>query len=237
MTRLPIAKSSRALRILAIALVFLPVSQLASAQVRGTEEIAPSEAPSVDPDQNSLDLPILSGPQLPPPPPTLTLPEVPSPFLGCWEGDPGAFDTVATDAGVVDIGAPGRIVFCYRHHSIDVPEAEVTIGVKGHVLDWLLHLGLGFSTYKAQGVSTSVFAVTPTEIRARTTLVVTQTEHWLYVIPSRTEQPSEVDWRVTLTAPDVTIVQGRQVIVTSGLKIWGAWHGTFHRITDDDTNG
>jgi hypothetical protein len=220
MSCLSTSKPSRALRILAIGFLFLAFSHIASAQ-------------SANSDQNSLELPILTGPQLPLPPPTLTLPEVPSPFLGCWEGNPGAFDTVANDAGVVDIGAPGRIVFCYRHHSIEMPEAQIKIGVKGHVLDVLLHLGLSFSTYKAQGVSTSVFAVTPTQIRARTTLVVIQTEHWLYVIPSRTEQPSEVDWLATLTAPDSTMVQGRQVIVTGGLRIWGAWHGTFHRIQDD----
>jgi hypothetical protein len=63
--------------------------------------------------------------------------------------------------------------------------------------------------------------------------VITQTEHWLYVIPSRNDQPSEVDWLVTLTAPNSTLVQGRQVISVSGLKMWGAWHGTFHRIVDE----
>jgi hypothetical protein len=132
----------------------------------------------------------------------------------------------------VGIGEPGRIVFCYRRHSIEVPEAEVNIGFKGHVMDWMLHLGLGFSTFKAHGVKTQVFGLTPTEIHARTELVITQTEHWLYVIPSKSDQPSEVDWLVTLTAPDTTTVQGRQVISVSGLNMWGSWHGTFRRITE-----
>ncbi len=237
MARSRIAKVYRATYILAIAVLFLPVSRHASAQVPNAQEVAPIEAaPSTAPDQSSLELPVLNGPQLPPPPATLPLPEVPSPFLGCWEGNPGSFDTLATDVGIVGIGAPGRIVFCYHHHSIDVPEAKVTIGVKGHVLDLLIHFGLAFSTYNAHGVSTSVFAITPTQIRARTTLVIVQTEHWLYVIPSHTEQPSEVDWQATMTAPDTTVVQGRQVIFTNGLKMWGAWHGTFHRLTDE-TNG
>jgi hypothetical protein len=237
MARSRIAKVYRTTYILAIAVLFLLVSRHASAQVLNAQEVAPIEAaPSTAPDQSSLELPILTGPQLPPAPAALPLPEVPSPFLGCWEGNPGSFDTVATDVGMVDIGAPGRIVFCYYHHSIDVPEAKIAIGFKGHALDLLIHLGLGFSTYKAHGVSTSVFAITPTQIRARTTLVIVQTEHWLYVIPSHTDQPCEVDWQATLTAPDTTVVQGRQIIFTSGLKMWGAWHGTFHRITDD-TNG
>ena len=152
MVRPLIAKSSRASRILAILVLFLMISRHGSAQVRSTEEVAPREAaPNIAPDQSSLELPVLTGPQLPPPPATLPLPDVPSPFLGCWEGNPGSFDTLATDVGIVGIGAPGRIVFCYHHHSIDVPEAKVTIGMKGHVLDWLIHFGLAFSTYNAHG--------------------------------------------------------------------------------------
>src|SRR5580700_12217713 len=160
MARSRIAKVYRTTYILAIAVLFLLVSRHASAQVLNAQEVAPIEAaPSTAPDQSSLELPILTGPQLPPAPAALPLPEVPSPFLGCWEGNPGSFDTVATDVGMVDIGAPGRIVFCYYHHSIDVPEAKIAIGFKGHALDLLIHLGLGFSTYKAHGVSTSVFAI------------------------------------------------------------------------------
>jgi hypothetical protein len=207
--------------------------QLSVAGAQGDITPVPSTNQTSEPSHQVFELPTLNGPQLPAPPPAIELPEVPSPFLGCWEGNPGAFDTLATDSGVVDIGTPGRIVFCYRRHSIEVPEAEVKIGFKGHVIDWLLHLGLGFSTFKAHGVATEVFGATPLEIHARTTLVITQTDHWLYVIPSHTDQPSEVDWLATLTAPDTTLVQGRQVISISGLNMWGSWHGTFRRITDE----
>jgi hypothetical protein len=62
--------------------------------------------------------------------------------------------------------------------------------------------------------------------------MIIQTHHWLYVIPSRTEQPSQVDWFITLTASDTALVQASQVIANSGLNMWGTWHGTFHRIAD-----
>ena len=236
----------KASSLIATTVLLLATTQQCVAGAQGDITSVPNASQTSEPSQQVFELPTLevfelptlNGPLLPAPPPAIELPEVPSPFLGCWEGDPGAFDTLATDSGLVDIGTPGRgtpgrIVFCYRRHSIEVPEAEVKIGFKGHVVDWLLHRGLGFSTFKARGVTTEVFGVTPLEIHARTNLKITQTEHWLYVIPSDTDQPSEVDWLATLTAPDTTLVQGRQVISISGLNMWGSWHGTFRRVTDE----
>ena len=178
-------------------------------------------------------LPSLTGPQLPPPPPTLTTPEIPSPFLGCWQGDPGKFDTVQTDVGLVDIGSPGRIVFCYDEHTVELPEAQVRIHPGARAIDWLMHFGLGFSTYNAHGLHTDIYAISPVNIHGRTTLALTQTEHWLYVIPSRHEQPSEVDWIVTLIRPDTALIEASQVIYDKDFRMWGTWHGTFHRMAEN----
>ncbi|HKV53691.1 MAG TPA: hypothetical protein VJN94_03525 [Candidatus Binataceae bacterium] len=195
-----------------------------SAQQQGSDESSSS---------NSLELPQLSGPQLPPAPPPLAAPEVPSALLGCWEGNPGKFDSIQTDTGLVDIGAPGKIIFCYTHSGIEVPEADVAISAKGRALDLVYHLGLGFSTFKAHGIRTDILAVTQTTIRARMELDIVQTDHWLYLIPSHADQPSQVDEVFTLESDDTALVRAEQVIFLNGLKMWGTWHGVFHRLEED----
>jgi hypothetical protein len=109
------------------------------------------------------------------------MPELPSVFLGCWQGDPGAFDS--SGGGFGFLGAPGKIVFCYSARSITVPEAEVRITPVGHVADWIEHLCLGYRSFKAHGISTDIYSITPTRIHGRTQLSVTATDHWLYFIP------------------------------------------------------
>jgi len=195
-----------------------------------THSHASSQTLAAPNDDNTLVLPQLIGPELPPSPTPLVLPTLPSAFFGCWQGDPGAFDSLASDAGIVDLGVPGKITFCYHDHTIEVPEANIKVTAGGRALDLLMHLGLGFSTFLAHGVSTDVFAVTSTQIHARTTLAVVQTEHWLYVIPAHTEQQSQVDWIATLVGPDLVLLNAQQVISNSGLRLWGTWHGLFHRI-------
>ncbi len=188
----------------------------------------PTSVPS-QPRENTLVLPQLSGPQLSPPPPVLESPQIPSPFIGCWDGDPRRFDYVATDAGLVDIGSPGEITFCYTENTFLVPEAEVRINPSARVLDWLVHFGLGYSTFKAHGIDTDIYRVTARQIYGRSNLVIDLTDHWLYLIPSHTQEPSQVDVVATLVGPNTMLVQANQVIFLENLKMWGTWHGFFHR--------
>jgi hypothetical protein len=217
----------RSLLVLVSATMLTAANAFAQTQT-GEQGTLPVSPPTTE--SQPLELPPLTGPQLPPAPPALESPVIPTGLLGCWEGNPGKFDTLGTDAGIVGIGTPGKIVFCYYENRIDIPEADVIINPKGRVLDVLLHLGLGFSTYKAHGVSTDIFSVTQSSIHARTQLDIVMTEHWLYVIPSHTDEPSQVDEFFTLKSPDTALIQAQQVIFLNGLKMWGTWHGDFHRL-------
>jgi hypothetical protein len=212
----------------------LPVSPHQQAQVA-----QPAAEPQNQGDEGTLVLPKLEGPRLPPAPPAIESPNIPYSFRGCWEGDPDGFDWVATDPGLIAfgghgmaVGGPGKITFCYSEHQISVPNAEVRISVAVHALDVLSHLGLGFSTFAAHGISTDLYAITPTRMRARTDLVVVQTDHWLYVIPAHSGWPSEVDWTARLTGPDAVLIEAQQIILNSGLRTWGGWHAVFHRVAD-----
>jgi len=71
---------------------------------------------------NVLELAPIIGTRLPPPPPEIEHPEIPSPFIGCWEGHANGFDSEVSSTGVT-LGSPGRIVFCYQPNRIVVPEA------------------------------------------------------------------------------------------------------------------
>jgi hypothetical protein len=204
----------------------IPVSPHQQAQA-----VQPPE-PQIQGDESTLVLPKLEGPQLPPAPPVIESPNIPSVFQGCWEGDPHGFDWVATDPGLMAVGGPGKITFCYSEHEISVPNAEVRISVAAHALDVLAHLGLGFSTFAAHGINTDLYAITPTRMRGRTDLVVVHTDHWLYVLPAHTGQPSEVDWTARQTGPDAVLIEAQQIILNSGLRMWGGWHAVFHRVAD-----
>ena len=118
----------------------------------------------------------------------------------------------------MDIGTPGKIVLCYYQNRIEVPEADVIINAKGRVLDLLLHLGLGFSTYKAHGVNTDIFSMTQTSIHARTRLDIVMTQHWLYVIPTHTDEPSQVDEIFTLKTPEHGLSTSATSYILSGAE-------------------
>ncbi len=214
--------------------LFLAVALNADAAAQFAPQAGPSIAmePSALPSpDNALVLPPLSGPEFPAAPPRIETPVIPSAFIGCWQGEPGGFDSVATTAGVVDIGTPGKTTFCFDGHSVEVPEAQVRVSAKAHALDILVHLGLGYSTYDAHGVQTDIFSIDPGRIYARTTLVIIDTTHWLYVIPMRTPQPAAAEEIVTLVGTDTLLVRARMIVAFGGLKMWGTWHAYFHRVS------
>ena len=124
----------------------------------------PSINPAPPHADDTLELSPLASPELAPPPPVIADPEIPAAFIGCWEGHPQGFDSIKTSEGIVDIGTPGRIVFCFDGHAIQVPSVEIDISPKAHILDLVMHLGLGHDTYSAHGVRTDVFSVTANTI-------------------------------------------------------------------------
>jgi hypothetical protein len=178
----------------------------------------------------TLVLPPMVGPELPLAAPALKLPQLSSAFVGCWEGEPEDFDSEGADPGLFRVGSPGRMVFCYSQNYIGVPEFDLRIRPAARAVDLALHLGLGFSTLKAHGIHTDVYSVSASRIHARTKLLLLVTEHWLYLIPRRTEQPGIVDWFATLTAPDSLLLQARELFFADGHRAWGTLHGEFHRI-------
>ncbi len=116
-----------------------------------------------------LELAPLHGPRLPLAPPPIAEPIIPSPFLGCWEAKPDKFDMIVDSFGSATIGSPGEIIFCYRENRIEVPEAKIHFGIGDWIKDVLLHLGLGLTLAKLDpaGITTQIYAVTNTQIHAR----------------------------------------------------------------------
>ena len=119
--------------VLAISAI-VTLSLLASAQAHYQNEFTPAvpwdlATPSALPSgMNMLELAPAHGPRLPPAPPPLEKVEIPSPFIGCWEGNPNGWDTVVDAFSGFTVGQPGRIVFCYRPTHIDAPTAAVAMG-------------------------------------------------------------------------------------------------------------
>jgi hypothetical protein len=177
---------------------------------------------------------------MPPAPAPLHDVEVPDAFVGCWVGTPGGFDRifpVASRTGT-PLAQPGEIVFCYRKHAIEVPRAEVYVPPAIRALDLAIHLGLGYSSYRAHGLKTDVYVVTPTAMRGRTVLEVENKFHLLYAIPiGDSSQPARVDWYARLIDRDTVRIDAYQVAWTQGRVEYGAiWHAFFKRTINPNGN-
>ena len=96
----------------------------------------------------------------------------------------------------------------------------------------LANLDLGFNTFKAHGVSTDVYQVTLTHIRARTTLQLDITFHLFLLFPiHQGPQFSQVDWEATSEGSNLLLAKADEVFDYNGQLIMaGSWHGYFHRI-------
>ena len=180
-----------------------------------------------EPGNQVLELAPLIGSELPPAPPALANPQIPSPFLGCWEGKAAGFDYVSTSN---TLGGPSRIVFCYRPTRIDVPEVEIQFGVADWVKDVALHMGLGLTLVSVDtpAISTTIYKITSTQIHARTFVPTKVRELFFWVLPISTTEMLVDEELATLTGPDSIFVQARQTLDVSGTHSVRAWHATFH---------
>jgi hypothetical protein len=195
---------------------------------------APSQIPTepkITGSETTLELPQLRGPELPPAPPVLREAVIPSPFLGCWTGNPERFDSVVSSSGTFTIGAPGRIVFCYRHDHIDVPEAGIAFSPADWALNVALHIGLGITTVAIDtpDIRTEIYAITATQIHSRTFVPTNVTERVLYLVPVTRREILIDEELVTLIDPATLLVEARQALDLPGGHSIRTWHAYFHR--------
>ena len=173
---------------------------------------------------------------LPPAPPAIPAPVIPAGFVGCWEGNAGAWDEftwLPTRLPLTyNIGAPGKIRFCYKNNTIEVPRADVYISPAKHALDLALNLGLNYNTASAHSISTDIYSITPTMVHSRTQLTVVIRAHLLLLIPlDMLSEPVIDDETATLVSPNLTKVMGRQVLMLQGQPQFSAtWHADFNRV-------
>ena len=218
----------------------ITLSFLASAHAQYQNEFTPAvpsdlATPSAPPSgMNMLELAPARGPRLPPAPPPLENVEIPSPFIGCWEGNPNGWDTVVDSFGGFTVGKPGRIVFCYRPTRIDVPTAAVAMGATDWMKDVAGHLGLGITIPKvdATGIRTTIYAMTPTQIQARTYVPLKGVELLFWVIPLSINQGATDEEIATLKDQDTISVVARQELIAPGMESLRYWHADFHRIPE-----
>jgi hypothetical protein len=179
---------------------------------------------------NLLQIPQLTKPEMPPVPAPIRWPIIPSGFVGCWRGDPGGFDEVATDPGDYDIGTPGRIFFCYHNHGIDFQSAKIDISRHAMARVIISQLGLGYITFNARGIKTVVLLVTADTLRSRTYVDVVGTEHLLYIIPIHFHEHMLEDEISRFVDAKTLRMNARFLLSAGGQNMWGTWHANFHRV-------
>ncbi len=197
-----------------------------------------NQALEVVPSQNNriLELPPLIGGALPPPPPPVTNPVIPSPFIGCWEGSVERWDSALGNFQNVTFYRPARIVFCYRPNRIDVRVAE--IGVEFAAPPWVKdiasHLGFGLAIVQADhhDISNAIYAITPTQIHARTFVPLKIVGIWRWLLPVARHQVLVDEELAQKKDLDHLSVQARLEIEVDGLPAVRTWHADFRRTID-----
>jgi hypothetical protein len=179
---------------------------------------------------NLLQIPQLAKPEMPPVPAPIRSPIIPSGFVGCWRGDAKGFDQLAMDGGVFDIGAPGRIFFCYHNHTIQFQSAEITISRQARIHDIGHQLGLGYTTFKARGIKTDVLLTRTDALRSRSDIDVEGTEHLFYLIPIHFHERMVEDEVSTLENTNTLRMNARFLLHADGQNMWGTWHADFYRV-------
>lgn len=225
----------RASMTLCLTLAIAGIPTLSCAQSQYEFKVpAPSAIASPAPGKDTLELPPAYGPSLPPAPPPLERVEIPSPFLGCWEGNPNSWDYLSDSFGSATIGKPGRIVFCYRSNRIDVPLAKIAMHADDWIKNALFHAGLGLTIpgVDQEHVSTQIYAITSTQIWARTFVPLKSLELVFWIIPMRTRYLLTDEELATLTDPNTVMVHARQELDAGDVQSLRYWHAEFYRIPD-----
>ncbi|MGB3552109.1 MAG: hypothetical protein WA993_15580 [Candidatus Binatus sp.] len=209
-------------------------------QSPGSQSPQGNQALEVVPSQNNriLELPPLVDGALPPPPQPLINPEIPSPFIGCWEGTVERWDSAVGNFQNVTISKPGRIVFCYRPNHIDVPvaELEAEFAAPAWIKGIATHLGfrLDFVKVDRNDISNRIYAITPSQIYARTFVPLSIIGHWRWVLPVPKHAALVDEELVQKKDLDHLSVQARQELEVDGLPAVRTWHADFHRTADPD---
>ncbi|HVA76894.1 MAG TPA: hypothetical protein VNF27_03320, partial [Candidatus Binataceae bacterium] len=173
----------------------------------------------------------LAKPEMPRMPPALRSPAIPPGFVGCWNGDPGGFDRVATDRGDV-VGTPVQIYFCYGNHAIEFQSADIVISPRARARDIAHQLGLGYTTLMARGIKTEVYLVTADTLRSRTDVDVEGIEHLFYLVPIKFHEQMVEDEVSKLVGPNMLTIHACFVLTAPQQHMWGTWHAYFHRVVN-----
>lgn len=207
-------------------------------QFPGSQSPQGNQALEVAPSQNNriLELPPLVGGALPAPPPPVTNPLIPSTFIGCWEGTVERWDSAGGNFQDVTLSRPGRIVFCYRRNHIDVPVAELEAGFAEppFIKDIATHLGFSFAFVKVDENDTfnRIYAITPTQIYARTYVPLKIIGIWRWLLPVARRQVLVDEELAQKKDLDHLSIQARQEIEVDGLPAVRTWHADFRRTID-----
>lgn len=210
----------------------------ASGQFPASQSPQGNQALELAPSQNNriLELPPLVGGALPSPPPPVTNPEIPSPFIGCWEGTVERYDSADGNFQDVTISRPGRIVFCYRRNHIDVPVAELEAGFDAP--SWFkeiaTHLGFSFAFVKVDqnNIFNRIYAITSTQIYARTFVPLRIIGIWRWLLPVARGQVLVDEELAQKKDLDHLSIRARQELEVDGLPAVRTWHADFHRTID-----
>jgi hypothetical protein len=210
----------------------------AGGQFPGSQSPQGNQALEVAPSQNTriLELPPLVGGALPSPPPPVTNPVIPSPFIGCWEGTVERYDSAVGNFQNVTIIRPARIVFCFRPNHIDVRVAEIGAEFLAPPLikEIATHLGFGLAFVKADhnDISNRIYAITPTQIYARTFVPLKIVGVWRWLLPVPRHMALVEEELAQKKDLDHLSVQARQELDVGGLLGVRTWHADFHRTVD-----
>jgi hypothetical protein len=176
-----------------------------------------------------LELPRMTGLELPPPGPPLGDPQIPTGFFGCWIGTPVKFDTILPALEPASLYRLRRVTKCYLPGRIKTQEYTLELTPKHRLLNTVLSfLSLGSHSAQVAQENTAVHGLAPRQIYSRGMLTLNLTESSLLKFP-QTTQATVVDEEVaTLVDPDHVAIVGRAFLTGAGTRSVGTWHADLH---------
>jgi hypothetical protein len=198
----------------------------------------------------NIELPQLSGLNVPAGGQSMVSPQIASAFFGCWAGIPGRFDSISGAPGPGALSALRRVALCYLPSRIETDQFDLELEQRHATLHRVLRvIGLAHLQVRIVRASADIYETSERQIHSRGALTLEIAQSSLFSFGS-TSRVTVIDEEVaTLVGADVLSIVGRTFLINyrPGLPSYpsevaeqsrspgaralsvGTWHADLHR--------
>jgi hypothetical protein len=176
-----------------------------------------------------LELPRITGLEIPPIGAPIAEPQIPPAFFGCWAGTPRHFDAVPSASATNTTYKLSRVTKCYLPSRIETREFALERSREHRFFYAVLSfLGLASHHVQIRTQKTEIYAMVADQVYSRGTLTLELTQSSLFELPRSTVETLVDEEVATLVDPDTLSIIGRAFVSDGGTYTVGSWSADFH---------